>query len=252
MYLNRPAFPVSFSLEQTVEMISEMVRGKYWHDFEVGEVKLVYIPVWVFNYDAYTEAPPEQKGESEATKSQRVVSGVESGRMALNAYTNELSEDIGYLYDSMEAALVNEPTKEYPYEVQRPKVREAEAKRIIPVKMAARFSLPKENVIVSGLELVYLPMWAVWLTVAEGTFKLQINAVSGEILNQEEVPERERGWLELTSETLEELKQPGAWVEYTHEIGTGFVSWLAQNRFLQIVVLAIIAVLAALWTMGFI
>lgn len=253
MYLNKPAFSIAFSVEDTVGLIESMIKSKHWTDFEVAEVKLVYIPFWIFNYDAYVEGPTE--GQEAAAVSDHV-----SGKMALNAYTNELDENVHFLYESADVKLEQKPTKDYPFEIQRPKVREREAREIAAVRIAAKISVPKENVIISGLEMVYLPMWFAWVTVAEGTYKLQINAVGGEILNEEQVPERERGWLEVTSETLEELKQPGAWVEYTSEIGRGIFSFITQNplvlsaieklkadRRLQIIVLIIILIIVILF-----
>lgn len=252
MYLSAPAFPINFTLEQAVEMIESMVQGKQWHKFEVGDLKLVYIPYWVFSYDTFSEIVDEQGNKT--------VSDTSSGKMALDAFTNELSEDVAYLADSSEAELQDKIETEYPHEIQRPKVRESAAKRIIPVRLAAQFGLGKENVIVSGLELVYIPIWYAWLTVAEGTFKIEINAYTGEMSNAEEVPEREKGWLELTNETFEELKQPGAWVEYSHDIGVsiwegvGVSFWerFTTDRQFQIIVLAIIAVIVAIWVFGFI
>lgn len=262
MYLDSPAFPINFPVEQAVAEIESMVKGRYWHDFEVGELKLVYTPFWTFSYDAFTEAPgAPASGEGEDEESigaggraaGRIVSETSSGKMALNARTYELVEEVSYLYESAEGEMQNMPTSEYPYEIQRPKlVRTRVAERIIAVRLAAQLGLPKENVILSGLELVYLPQWFVWVTVAEGTFHLQINAYNGEMVNSEQVPERERGWLELTSETLEELKQPDAWIEYTREISQSAWLWFAENRQMQVILLGIIAVLVALWTMGYI
>ncbi len=256
MYLNKPAFPVSFTVENIIGLIESMVKGKSWTKFEVADISLVYIPFWIFNYDAYSEAPSEE-GE-------KVVSALESGKMALNAFTNELDENVGFLYDSGDAEMQQKPTADYPFKIQRPKIRESDAKEITSLRLAAQLGLKKENVIISGLELVYLPIWFTWVTVAEGTYKLQINAVSGEILNEEQVPEREKGWLEVTSETLQDLKQPGVWIEYTQQIGTGVFSFITNNpliqsiieqiktnRKVQTAILAIIAVIIILWTIGF-
>ena len=257
MYLNKPAFPVSFSVEDIVGLIESMVNKKYWTEFEVADISLAYIPFWIFNYDAYSETPPEEGSES-------VVSSAESGKMALNAFTNELDENISYLYESGDAEMEQKPTADYPFKVQRPKIREREAKEIASIRLASQMNLKKDNVIISGLELVYLPIWFAWITVAEGTYKMQINAVSGEILNEEQVPEREKGWLEVTNETIQDLKRPGAWIEYTQQVGAGFFSFITNNalvqsfteqiktnRRLQIAILAIIAVILILWTIGF-
>ena len=68
---------------------------------------------------------------------------------------------------------------------------------------------------------IYVPFWVVYVTVAEGTFKIKISAINGEVFGSEKVPIREKGFMEITEETLEELKNPKAWLKYTKEIVAG-------------------------------
>lgn len=262
MFLNKPALSVSFSLEDTVELIESTIKAKHWSQFEVADVKLLYKPYFVFNYDTFSEESAGPETEEAATTGGKVVTGTESGKAALDAISNALDDYAASLFDSPGVKLTNKIDHKYPYEVQRPLVRHTpEIQKIIQVKMAAKLQLPKDNVIITGVEMVYVPFWVAYVAVAEGNYRLDINAVTGEILNEQEVPEREKTWLEVTSETFEDLKRPGAWLEYSKQVGTGLFSGilslpvfdtLRENRKLQIIILLIIALVVAAWATGII
>lgn len=252
MFLDKPAFPVSFTPDKVVALIEELIKSRGWSDFEVAEIKLVYTPYWTFNFDSC-----EHSGSK--------IRGVKSGALALNALTNRLEDFAGFLSENPDLKTTQHISADYEADVQHAKTSMEEAREIAKLKLAANLRAPKDNIILSGLELLYIPFWLAYVSVAEGTFKLRINAVIGEIVNQEEVPEREKGWLEVTNETLDELKEPMAWVSYTRQVGSGALSFLFSNpltaaifrelktnRSLRTAILAIIAILVVLRVMGFI
>ena len=184
------------------------------------------MPYWICSYDAFAEsADEESKSKS--------VSEAGSGKMGLNAVSNELDEAVASLYEGASLEETVKPDKKYPFEIQRPRIRDREAERIIPLKVAAMLGTTKDNIVISGLDMVYVPKWMAFVTVAEGTYRLEINAVTGEITNEEQVPVRERGWLELTGETLQDLKRPGAWIEYSAKMGSGVIYTLTHNQIID-------------------
>ncbi len=244
MYLDRPAFAVSFPLESCLEAIESLIKSKRWTKFEVAEVKLIYAPFFFFNYYSYLE---EKREDTE----QPVVSDTVEGTMAMDAQTNELDEGMASLFEEEVPQTSHRPQQGYKFEVERPLVSERDAPQIAQIKMAKKLELPKANVLISGLRQVYVPVWVASVSVAEGTYRLEFSAVNGETLSETEIPEREKGWLEVTSETLSELKEPGAWVKYSTSVGGNLFDFLANNpvtqavmsnRQLQIMLLAVVAV----------
>lgn len=252
--LKKPSFPISFTFEDTVAMIESLIKSRHWTEFDVAEVKLVYTPYWIFHYDAYLESIDEETGE-------KTVSDIESGEIALNAATRELNDEVPELLESYPLEKVKKPPEGYKFEVIRPRISEPELKEIAAVKLAHKMNLAKANILISDTQLVFVPSWIVFVTVAEGTYRLNVNAVTGETLGEEEVPERERGWIEVTQETLKELQEPGAWMHYSRALAGGILAAIANapgihafltNRRLQIFLLIIILVLLLLNLMGYI
>ena len=245
MYLDAPAFPVSFPIEKTIELIDALVKSKYWEDFTVGSLKLIYLPYWIFNYTAYEEK--EDKGEKKTKE-------LASGKMSFDGMHGGLDEATASLYVSVEKETSNEPSEDYPFEVRKAKFSSSDVKEIAGVKLASNLGIAKENVIISAVEKTYLPIWSTSVTITENNYLMEINAVSGEIMNEEEIPEREKGWLDITAETIDELKNPGSWVKYTSEVGksvapkTGsFFNSFMNDKSTQVIVLGIIAILVILW-----
>ncbi|MBS3063060.1 MAG: hypothetical protein J4203_04255 [Candidatus Diapherotrites archaeon] len=244
MYLDRPAFSVSFPLESCLEEIESLIKSKHWTKFEVASVSLVYAPFFFFNYYSYLE---EKREDME----QAVVSDTAGGTMAMDAQTNELDEGMASLFEEEVPLTSHRPPEGYKFEVERPLTSERDAPQIAQIKLAHKLELPKDHVIVSGLKTVYVPIWVASVSVAEGNYRLELSAVNGELLSEAEIPEREKGWLEVTAETLSELKEPGAWVRYSASVGNTVFDSLVNNpltqsmmsnRQLQILLLAVIAV----------
>ncbi len=208
MFLGNPVFPVSFELEQVTKLIEETLRKKSWQEFEVATLQLILTPFYVFYYDAAFE---EEKG------GKQVVKKTKRGRLALNAVTGELSKELA---ESMpnEKELVKELPDQYPAEVKGSEFSQEEAKKVAVIKTAEQLETTKDSIILSGFKTVYYPMWIASITVAGKNHQLEISAVTGQIFGEETVPERPKGFLEITRETLHELREPGAWLRYSREI----------------------------------
>jgi len=244
MFLDRPAFSISFPLESCLEEVERLIKSKRWTKFEVAEIKLIYAPFFFFNYYSYLEEKREDTDKA-------VVSDTAEGIMAMDAQTNVLDEGIAGLFQEEVPQTSHKPAQGYQFEVERALIGEKDAVKVAQIKMAKQLELPKENLLISGLKLVYVPIWVASVSVAEGTYKLEFNAVNGELMSEAEIPEREKGWLEVTGETLSELKEPGAWVRYTQSVGGNLFTVLQNNpltqavlsnKQLQILLLAVIAV----------
>ena len=205
MFLGNPVFPIAFEIEKVAGLIESTLKKKHWHSFDKGEIKLILSPVYIFYYDAVFPEEGKPKAESER------------GRLALNAETAELNKELA---DSMpdDTELVKELPDDYPLVVRKPLFSKAEAEKIALLKTSTLIGAERKNVVLTGFKVVYYPMWLAFVTVKEKTYELEISAVTGEVFGEEQVPEREKGFVEITRETLHELKEPGAWVRYSKEI----------------------------------
>jgi len=205
MFLGNKVFPISFQIEQVAELVEETLQKKNWKAFERGEIKLILTPFYLFYYDAVFEENGKPTGKTER------------GRLALNAETSELSRELA---DSMpsEEELVTELPDSYPLIVRKPLFSRPEAEKIALLKTSSMVEADRKDIVLTGFSVVYYPIWLAFVTVAEETYQLEISAITGEVFGEEKVPEREKGFVEITRETLQELKKPGAWVKYSREI----------------------------------
>lgn len=203
MLVANPVFPIQFQIDQVAASIDEILHKKNWKSFEKGEIKLVLKPLYLFYYDAVFP-------EKETGKTAR-------GKLALNAETAELSKEIA---DSMpgEEKLLKELPDSYPLIARKALFSKKEAEKIALLKTSALLKADRNDIVLTGFKMLYYPTWIVFVTVAGQTSELEISAVTGQIFGKESVPEREKGFVEVTKQTLQELKKPGAWVQYSKEI----------------------------------
>ena len=248
VYLGKPTFPISFALEEVVGRIGDTLKSKHWHKFEMGDVKLVYVPYYIFNCDLFHEQEEDGK-----------ISEKHAGKHAISAVTRELNQKVADAFIEHEDKLVNEMQEAYPAVIRKAVLDKKEMEKIAGLRLAAWKETGSKHIIVSGLDMIYFPVWIVYVTVAEGTYKFEISALDGTVMEEDEVPEREKGFLEITGETLEELKEPGAWLRYSKGVlvETGkfvakksvwdkIVNELRHNRNAQIGVIAVIAIILIL------
>jgi len=212
MLVGNPVFPVSVGLEKAAGIIEKAIRAKNWKEFEKGKIKLVLKPFYLFYYDAVFK----EKGKKP-----------ERGRLALDGETAELGREIAGAMPE-ESGLVRELPDEYPLIVRKPLFSEKEAGKIALLKTSSLIGAERDSIVLTGFSLVYYPMWLVFVAVKQETIEIEISAVTGDVLGEEKVPLREKGFVEITMETLEELKQPGAWLRYSKEIA-GFAGGKAAG-----------------------
>ena len=205
MFVGNSVFPISFTLEKVAEIVEKALLKKNWRNFEKGDIKLVLTPFFLFYYDAVFGEKGKPNGKTRR------------GLLALNGETAELSKELA---ESMpdEAELLKELPDEYALVIKKAIFSKKEAEKIALLKTASFLGTDRKNVVLSGFKEIYYPVWLAFATVAGETHEFEISAVTGKMLGEEKVPEREKGFVELTKETLEELKEPGAWLRYSREI----------------------------------
>jgi hypothetical protein len=222
MRLGHVSFPIKVSIEDITTQIKGFLEEKGWEEFEIPKPELVFFPYWVFNYNSFSESADETGVKTTAEG--------EQGITAMNGQNSELEEEIGSVYDQLESELVHKPI-ETEFKVIRFRIREAEANRLAQLKIAAKLGIDKENVVISGLKQVYFPVWIGSASFEEQTIEFQIDAVQGNLLSEEEVPERGRTAGELAGETFSDLRNPFNWVLYLFNIIKGIVLFFWNNPF---------------------
>ena len=203
MKLQHPAPVLSFPLESVSKVVADTLKKKHWHRFTAGTTKLVYAPIYIFTYEAFFE----EGG---------VVVKELNGRVAVDAISGKIWESIPYVLEEMPVELVKETRHSYNMEVKQPSLSRDEAREVATVKLSAMLGIPRQNIRLLGGDVVFWPVWRVWVDVHSGSYRLDVDGVSGSLFGAEKVPVRERGWYEITEEVLSELKQPSAWIQYVN------------------------------------
>ncbi len=207
MKLEAEAPVLSITLDALSKIVAGALERKRWHRFTTGTVKLIYFPLYVFNYQVFMESEG------------RIVNE-ESGKVAIRATDGELMPYVPVVLNEMPLELVRETRHDYEAEVREFELTREEAKEMVRIKMASMLGVGKENVNVFGGKKMYWPIWRVWVEVREGNFRLDVDGVTGEIWGVEKVPERELGWYEITEQVLTELRTPKGWVKYVNALAS--------------------------------
>jgi hypothetical protein len=213
MYLGNPLLPLNLSVDKALSKIKKVLKEKNWDSFDLGEMKLVLVPYFYFNYHYYKEK--ESEGE-------KVVEASGDGVLSLNAFELKIQEVTTKLIkENIEKAKNEAPEIEFSQLASE--LDKKEVKNILTFKTAEYLKLPKQNIVISSIKNVFMPIYETFITINKKTHKININAVSGEVLGIEQVPAREKGFIELTQETLNDLSKPENWLKYSKEIllGTG-------------------------------
>jgi len=238
--LDSPTASLSIQFSDVMEILESVLEEKHWKDFDSSSVELDFIPFYVFNYDVLVEQ--ELRGEK--------VSQGFSGKTSLNAVEADIEPMITRIMDSQPVKFKKEIEVDYDnYNVNTPAVSEEELNRTCEIKLAAQYNVSKEDVATSAFRLVYWPIWTIFVNIpGEGVHKLQIDGVVGQPMNVEEVPEREKGWVEISKDTFSKLKSPRGWSEVGLKAartaaggvkstassgesgGSGVISWLFRTK----------------------
>ncbi len=212
MFLGNPSLPLEFPVNEALSKVNGILTKKNWHNFEVGNLKMVLVPYFFFHYHYYIES--ENKEESK-----KVIEKSFDGYLALNGVTLEMEKNSADLIKKYLKKLSNEAPS-MPFEEKETLLEKKECEKVIRFKSAEHFKIPKENILISSIKKVFFPLYETFIEVNKQNFEIVINATNGEVLGIGAVPEREKGFLELTKETLTELSEPKAWLTYSKGLFT--------------------------------
>src|SRR3989344_2581417 len=150
MLLEKPAYSPKLARADAEKAVSSLLKKNRWkgHSFSGGT--LFFVPYWFFSYDIYSH-------EEKKTKI------LDSGLSSLNAFSNELDDSIAELAGDESAEKVQEVEQDGDSELRvvSARVSEDEAREIISVRLASYEETSKDHVIVSGLQLFFVPIWLI-------------------------------------------------------------------------------------------
>lgn len=195
MILDAQSFKTVLTPEAAMGIVQKTLSQKGWKKLEIEDVKLVYVPYWLFSFDVIAQ------GGSSPT-----------GKTSLNAFTGELNDFVPVLFERP-LKKTRETAEGIEAEVEPTSITAAEVKEAAAVKVAAHAGLGKESVSISGATKFYIPFYRIWVEVANDTFKVDVDAMLGYPSGLEALPERAKSWDEATKETVNKLKTPSGWVE---------------------------------------
>ena len=227
--LPKPVFPIQFTLDELKEDIQELLEDNEWEDIQVN-YSIEFIPNYFFHYEIFSESVNKETNQKKIDKTQ-------TKKAAINANSG-----------SIEPGLEGFPEK-FPViasdQIQLPNgvhesskkinLQESEIKGIANLKIASLEGVAKENVIITGIELFYVPYWIAKLELDNEKIELKANAVNGKMAGNEKISERLKTLKELVFETFDDLHDPLEWASNIID--------LLKNKY----VLALILILAAIW-----
>ncbi|MEW6295493.1 MAG: hypothetical protein AB1467_04340 [Candidatus Diapherotrites archaeon] len=268
MKLKDYSFPVSFSLEEALNLIKEFAEPKGWKNIELAEAFMSFTPYFIFSYDAFIESRPEPEGEGEdeglgSISAEKIVSETMNGKDALNALTSELEEGIAASIDEgIELTKEVEVPKGIEVEEKSTLMTEDEARKIAQIKVAQKLGVGKDNVIIHQLRKVLFPIVFVSVSIeGEEQQEFLFSGVDGSMLSEVELPERGQTASEIFKDTLSDLKRPSSWLKYSAGIVSGLAGGLKKGlgattaphrRWFVWALLIIILILAFFWAYGWV
>ncbi|MBS3062157.1 MAG: hypothetical protein J4215_06250 [Candidatus Diapherotrites archaeon] len=219
--LGKPSFPVLISAEDIIVQVTGLIEENRWKDPVVKSPSLVFLPYWFFHFDSFIEPTDPETGEKSTEEGER-------GTAALDAISGDLDDNVPQLYDHYSDQLVVKPTQEQ-FKVERSHFREDEVQKLAQLKMAAKLGLQKDDVVISGVRMMYLPVWIASAVFEENEMDFEIDAVEGNVLSEDQVPYKGKTASEIAKETFFDLREPAKWIGYLIDLAKTIAIFLWTN-----------------------
>ena len=224
-----------------------LVSAKGWRKIYIEEQKLFFIPVWFFNYYVFWEKTSEH-GE-------KIVSNEKRGAAALDSSTSQFSDWLTHLAENVSSFSSQTLVPAVPDLVQvESKLEEPAAKEIAAAGLAVRNAAAKQNVLILGLSLFFVPVWKIKGTAGDHDFSCSVEAVTGKVFFEQNVPHRKKTRKEIIKASLEEVTNPLAWIDFFKSMALrvfGLASKTLRDFDAATLVLIAVLIIVALWAMRF-
>ncbi len=208
MYLGNPLLPIKITPAEAVEKLNKEIKKKNWYEFELTPLKLTLVPYFLFNYHYYIENDNEGKN---------VIKSTVHGILAVDGHDIEIRTDlIDVLKYNWKNTMQEIPRGEFSERYCN--IDKKDQNEVLQLKTAQHFNVPKENVVISEPRKLLLPEYWTTAKIAGKKYELTYNAVDASFGGMKEIPERQKGYMELTKETFNELKDPKNWLLYSAQV----------------------------------
>ncbi len=220
MYLGNPLLPIKITTADAAEKFKKEIKKKNWYDFELAPLKLTLVPYFLFNYHYYIENDNEGKN---------VIKSTVHGILAVDGHGIKVRTDLVELLKHNWSNSIQEvPRGEFAERYCN--IDKKDQNEVLQLKTAQHFNVPKSNVVVSEPRRLLLPEYWTIATLEGKKYNLTINCVDGTISGLKEIPERQKGYMELTKETFNELKDPKSWFTYSAQVIEEGISYIANPK----------------------
>jgi hypothetical protein len=220
MYLGNPLLPIKITLADATLKLNKEIQKKNWYEFELTPLKLTLVPYFLFNYHYYIENENEGKN---------VIKSTVHGILAVDGHEIKIRTDlVEVLKHNWKNSMQEIPRGEFSERYCN--IDKNDQIEVLKLKTAQHFNVPKVNVVVSEPRKLLLPeYWAV-AKIGEKKYDLTVNAIDGSLGGIKEIPERQKGYMELTKETFNELKNPKSWFMYSAQAIKELISFTAPTK----------------------
>lgn len=220
MYLGNPLLPIKITTADAAEKLKKEIKKKNWYDFELAPLKLTLVPYFLFNYHYYIENDNEGKN---------VIKSTVHGVLAVDGHDIKVRTDLTDLLkhnwkDTMQEIPRGEFSERYC------NIDKKDQNEVLQLKTAQYFNVPKSNVVISEPRKLLLPEYWTVLTVNGKKYNLTVNCVDGSMNGLKDIPERQKGYMELTKETFDELKDPKNWITYSAQVIEEGISFIIAPK----------------------
>ena len=199
MVLRNPAILPKLDGSTVSTLCATICKSKGWRDVVILSVSLKFTPFWIFNYDTYDG---------------------KSGRGEINAIDGSLS----FKY----AEYTNgETSNDVSGRIDTPMIKSHEAKDVIRVKLVSSLGVGKDDVVISAINLYYVPFWVCSADLGDNTISVLVDGVSGEILT--DIPEAELTWDQVLRQTFVDVFSVSGFISLVKESYEYFASDLFEN-----------------------
>jgi len=198
VFLANPSLPIEISENEAKKTVIEKTQER--GETTVLEAQLVLTPFYLIHFDIFAE---------------NEVHGV----TALNAVTRSFNSELGAEIEKYaESGSMSNETSETNAVIKKTILEKHLVEEIAKAKLAVENNVKKEEILLSSVQPVFFPEWHLAIEIEGNKIDVAVNAVSGDVLGLEKIPEKEKGYAELARETLNELKNPNKWFDYSAEI----------------------------------
>lgn len=224
MYLGNPLLPINVPSKSAALSIKKAMEKIFWSEYEQKDLVLTLVPYFLFNYHYYLESESPEK---------KTIKNSSHGVLAVDGHDISVRKDlVDLIKNNWKKASSLAPKSNFREKWNNIEKREEDS--ILGLKTAEFFGIPKSQVVVSSARKFLVPFYRTGVIVNKKEYPLVVNAVDGTIEGIKNIPARNKGYVEITRETIEELKDPSNWLKYSREAitqGSTIVSSRAKRPF---------------------